>query len=57
MVWGGDGYTGASRNSRLGGAKPKCPHMYKKGPPYVQKAPQIEKKVAKMPPHGKTSSQ
>ena len=45
MVWGGDGYTGAHRNIRTGGGEsPKCPHMYKKGPPYVQKGPNMYKK-------------
>ena len=44
--WGGDGYTGASRNSRLGGGKAQMP-------PYVQKRPPI---CTKSPPNGEKSS-
>ena len=58
---------------RGGGESQNAPHMYKIGPPICtkrppprmyknahhiyKKAPQMGKKVAKMPPHGKTSSQ
>ena len=56
---------------RGGGASPKCPictkktpymykkapHMYKKAPYMNKKSPPNGEKVAKMPPHGETSSQ